>query len=46
MTLPTCEKCDGPVTDDLKCDRCRREYTAHWLVLTQRGERDSYRGKR
>lgn len=43
--LPTCEKCEGEVTDDLKCERCGREYTAHWLVMTQAGERDAYRRK-
>lgn len=43
--IPTCEKCDGDLTDDLRCEGCRREYTLHWIALTQRGERDGYRGR-
>lgn len=43
--LPTCEKCGEDISDDLKCERCRREYTLHWLALTQAGERDAYRVK-
>lgn len=37
--LPTCEKCEGEVTDDLKCERCGREYTWLWVTMRQRGER-------
>lgn len=44
--LPTCEKCGRQVDDDLSCKPCGREYTAHWLALTQAGERDAYRSKR
>jgi hypothetical protein len=41
--LPTCEKCEGEVTDDLRCERCGREYTIHWIAETQSGRRNHLR---
>lgn len=39
MKIPPCEKCGGKLTDDLKCERCRREYTIHWVRLKLDGKR-------
>lgn len=37
--IPPCEKCGGGLTSELKCERCRREYTNYWLRLKWEGKR-------
>lgn len=37
--IPPCEKCGGVLTADLKCERCRREYTMLWVRMTLDGKR-------